>query len=506
MIGRLLSIFVLFLFSCSCQENRKLNFALSKAGNNRDEIEKVLDYYKNDPLKLKAAIYLIENMPFHFTKEEYFLSPEREKYIPDITRFKDKFEVKRHCDSIKKAAYQLVCQNKYDISTIKSDYLIENLELAFSLREKTWVRDIPFDDFCRYILPYRAQVEKSSSLRKHFMDKYLPLLDSICPTNSLDAFLIVHQQLKREIRYATTGSPLYPTVEETFRAGFGDCSGLCNLTIAIMRSVGIPVTVDHTLWVKMNLGHSWCSVLNEGKFYCFNPGETDPIEYVELLNNTYNRIPAKVYRDRFDPFLPSKGSLKDDGYLTYLKNGLSHDVTKEYLGKTIDIINPIEKNYPNKSPMVYLCTFNCNYWQPLAIGEKRKGEYVFEDVVGDNIFIIADSPDGQSLRFVSAPFYVDTAGNIKKFIPDFQKDIQYVFPKKKFNLFGGYDLYFWNVETASFSRVNRSNKTADRWEYENIPSNALLLFYNPKSNRNRPGFYIEENELKPWKEEIPINC
>lgn len=503
----LLIIAVVILYSCSYQENRKINFALYKAGDNRHEIEKILDYYKNDPLKYQAATYLIENMPFHFTKDEFFLSPQNERYIPDITKFSDKYAVKRHCDSIKRCGYQLMSQIKYDISSLQSDYLIKNIELAFSLREKPWVKNISFDDFCRYVLPYRAQIEEPTSLRQDFMRRYLPLLDSVQPQNSLEACLIIHQQLRKEIRYLTTGSPLYPTTEETYNAGFGDCSGLCNLTIAIMRSVGIPVTIDHTTWTKMNLGHSWCSVLNEGRFYCFNPGETDPIEYGELLNNTYNRVPAKVYRDRFDPIpQTAKDNKTDDGYITFLKNVLTYDVTSEYLGKTIDIVNPVEKDYSNKSSIVYLCTFNCNEWQPIAIGEKAKNNYIFENVVGDNIFIIADVPQGQTLRFVSAPFYVDSIGAVKKLIPSHLKGIKYVFSKEKYKLFGRYNLYFWDVETASFMPVDECDKLQDAWIYENIPLNAMLLFYIPGANRNRSGFFIEQNEIKPWKKEIPTNC
>lgn len=81
--------------------------------------------------------------------------------------------------------------------------------------------------------------------------------------------------------------------------------------------------------------------------------------------------------------------------------------------------------------------------------------------VGDNIFIIADSPDGQSLRFVSAPFYVDIVGNIKKLIPDRQENIRYAFSVKRYKLFGKYGLYFWDIETGSFSKVNLCSKTLD---------------------------------------------
>lgn len=61
----LLASFLLVSVLISCHTNSKLDQALSLAGENRSELEKGLEYYKkdSDPLKLKAAIFLIENMP-----------------------------------------------------------------------------------------------------------------------------------------------------------------------------------------------------------------------------------------------------------------------------------------------------------------------------------------------------------------------------------------------------------------------------------------------------------
>ena len=47
----------------ACTDSRRLDYALEFAGNNRGELEKVLDYYKNDSQQLAAARFLIENMP-----------------------------------------------------------------------------------------------------------------------------------------------------------------------------------------------------------------------------------------------------------------------------------------------------------------------------------------------------------------------------------------------------------------------------------------------------------
>ena len=57
----LLILLGLFLFACD-KDDRLLDFALSRAGQNRAELEHVLAHYKNEPEKLEAARFLIRNM------------------------------------------------------------------------------------------------------------------------------------------------------------------------------------------------------------------------------------------------------------------------------------------------------------------------------------------------------------------------------------------------------------------------------------------------------------
>ena len=60
----LLFVILSILTSCFMQKTKgvSLEHALSMAGENRVELEKVLEYYKNDSLKLEAARFLIRNM------------------------------------------------------------------------------------------------------------------------------------------------------------------------------------------------------------------------------------------------------------------------------------------------------------------------------------------------------------------------------------------------------------------------------------------------------------
>ena len=62
---------VYFMFLCMCCACRYgdtvVEEALMLAGKNRGELEAVLEYYREDSLKTKAAEFLIGNMPGHYS-------------------------------------------------------------------------------------------------------------------------------------------------------------------------------------------------------------------------------------------------------------------------------------------------------------------------------------------------------------------------------------------------------------------------------------------------------
>ena len=61
--------FIVIALSCSSIDNKRLEWALALAGENRKEFEKVLSYYQFDAEKLAAARFLIENMPGKYSKK-----------------------------------------------------------------------------------------------------------------------------------------------------------------------------------------------------------------------------------------------------------------------------------------------------------------------------------------------------------------------------------------------------------------------------------------------------
>ena len=76
----LVSILAIVLLIVACSRHPDdLERALRLAGDNRPELEKVLDYYSNHPedgLKLKAAKFLIANMAMY----TFYTSPDLDVY------------------------------------------------------------------------------------------------------------------------------------------------------------------------------------------------------------------------------------------------------------------------------------------------------------------------------------------------------------------------------------------------------------------------------------------
>jgi hypothetical protein len=151
--------FLLITVFISCHSIDKLDQTLSLAEENRSELEKVLKYYKNDPnpLKLKAAIFLIENMPGHRS----YIGDEIENYykeLESIINTDTTVDVKN--EEIKKIArnYSKVSfQEEEDIKIVTADYLIRNIDQAFDLwGNGRLVKQVDFEQFCELILPYKC--------------------------------------------------------------------------------------------------------------------------------------------------------------------------------------------------------------------------------------------------------------------------------------------------------------------------------------------------------------
>lgn len=177
----ILTLLSIILFSCQSSDEKQLNEALKFAEKNRRELEKVLKYYENSPLKLKAAKFLIRNIPFYFAYESEQLNQYRNNLY--------KIAIENECSDdeairIAQKRFGVLSNNMfrkvYDAHIITADYLIKNIDLSFNVwKEKPWGKYISFDEFCETILPYRVGNEPLEDWRETYYNRYQPLLDSL---------------------------------------------------------------------------------------------------------------------------------------------------------------------------------------------------------------------------------------------------------------------------------------------------------------------------------------
>ncbi len=169
-VGMLLSM----LSSC----HSRLQDALNAAGENRGELERVLEHFKNDPdtLKYSAAKFLIENMPYHYTYQGKEIEQYNEAYLRTASEAKE-FRDSVFDESTKKIQLQRA-KLSFDIKSIKADYLISAINEACELwHQVNWCNEYNTGIFLDYVLPYRLLNENVSDWRKVIKEEFSDIFD-----------------------------------------------------------------------------------------------------------------------------------------------------------------------------------------------------------------------------------------------------------------------------------------------------------------------------------------
>ena len=272
--------------NCCTFTPSKLEEALVLSGENRCELEKVLKHYSacDDSLKLKAAEFLIENMPGHYTL--------RGKTIDHYREIIDK-------DSISSYYYKKILdislshfvssgedsQIQEDLRYITSDFLIRHIDLSFELLYKySWLDMIAFDEFLEYVLPYRFENERLDLWRDslHVYASNMPsekVGDYF--TNSLSG-LIAKFKLKESTQMNLQIRRTLLDINS-----LGDCYLNAQNNLFEQRSLGIPAMIDYIpCYANRNGYHYWCN----------EPSVLFNKNHLELV---FDRKPGKIYRKTF---------------------------------------------------------------------------------------------------------------------------------------------------------------------------------------------------------------
>ncbi len=243
----------------ACNASGRLEYALECAATNKGELEKVLEHYKDEPEKYKAACFLIENMPYH-----YALEGEELDSLKTVLASADAYGVMLKDTAVPDWDYYTPSglQRKPDVLNIRAEFLINNIDLAFDgWKKRPWNASLSFADFCEWLLPYRIGNETPDNWRQIYHDRYSFLLDEVYTgSDVVEAVSVVWEYLQKEDPYRFTWVFNYPHLggEYLLHNRIGKCQDACDFMIYVMRAIGVPVAYDfYTFNAETRKGHVW---------------------------------------------------------------------------------------------------------------------------------------------------------------------------------------------------------------------------------------------------------
>lgn len=347
----------------SCENESLLVASLDFAGKNRKSLENVLFHYKDDPVKLESAKFIISNLPHWFSYKDSGELDSIEHLLHMVSITEDLWYFKDISSKDWNNFDYLQFPRRYDCHVITDSLLISNIDHAYEQRlARRWNKEITDDDFNNYVLPHRIGDEKLSNWRELYLQHYGQLLDSIDPNcdDSLKAAEIICTELDKEnFKYNICTTWPHRKAVDLFVSHAGPCRDKCDHAIYALRSVGIPCAIDtYFTSPETDTSHQWV-VVKDNVTGHFIPLSQNMVAKRDSSINDW-RKKGKVYR-----YMPSF-QREHHNQITQTKrvktgicNYFIKDVTNEYFQDNI-ISVPIYN--PNKN-QVMLGVFSPKSWK-----------------------------------------------------------------------------------------------------------------------------------------------
>lgn len=499
---------LLFLFFSSCQSvPSEVEYALEIAGPNRYELQKVIDYYmtKGDNDRLRAAYYLIKNLPhqFHSSGKGVLLYRDAIERISQNALNNDDFNRNFTADSLlmELPTKGLSIINKvYDIHVIKSDFLIRNIEEAFKAWEYPWARHLSFDEFSTYVLPYKLKDEQPVEWRSYFQQRYSHLIDSMENKSSpVEMCKLINQDLKTWFYFSKIAPKYDLNFNELLQLRAGGCPEEVQLATYAMRAMGLPVVMDGVpLWANRNSRHDWNAILIGNQFIPFLGTEIDPGVYkVEgALPGNIKAKRAKVYRRCFSINSESPLVLYPDTDLPDILNTSQYlDVTASYIPVQSFHI-PLKKGFSGQS--AYLAVFNQQDWRIIDWGRQREKGFAFENVGRDIVYLPVLYDEGE-MSPLDNPVLVNKLGEVEIIQPDSHVNKRLIIDRKyptgddnKVQIGESYELFYWDNRWVYLEK-----KIADSeyLTFDKVPDKALLWLHNVRQGAQERIFLFNNGKI-----------
>lgn len=488
---------LLTLLACTSGHEKELEYVLELAGNNRSELEKVMEHYRNDPLKQDAARFLIVNMPGHGSYANARTDTFYSALDTLLTRHRDKANNPDTIDRLiaETGVLQEKIQNISDLHHIKSDYLIRSIDQAFDVWiNEPYARHLDFDEFCEYLLPYRVDNEPLECWRDSIvLQPQYNCLDSLgyfdgSEYSTFQACKILNDRLREECRpwISRDKWPVTKGYHLLKKMPFGKCSDYAVLATFVMRAKGIPVAIDYTpQWPFSSMGHTWNVVkVNNGNNVVFGGVDTNPGD-----PHRPDSKMAKVYRKTYAADRHSIGYLRGkEPVPETLRSPFIKDVTGEYF-KGSDISVKLLFPPDEQRDYVYLHVFDNQRWVAVSFAEIKRGSALFK-TMGRDILYLPGYYIRNEEQPAAYPFYLDLRENMHILEPDLSRTRKLKLTRKfPFNN---------RLHYVSQRMVGGKIQASDRIDFKNAETFHTIT-KNPQGARILADINPRQKKFRYWR-------
>lgn len=174
-----------------------------------------------------------------------------------------------------------------DVLDCTPEYMIENVRIALRSRAETkWGPKVPDREWRHFVLPLRVNNENLDDFRTETFDE---LKERTRGMSMHDAALEVNHWCHEYVTYrpsdARTSSPL-----ASMRTGWGRCGEESTLTVAALRTVGIPARQVYTpRWAHTDDNHAWVEAWVDGEWHFLGACEPAADLDIAWFNNPASR-------------------------------------------------------------------------------------------------------------------------------------------------------------------------------------------------------------------------
>ena len=383
--------------------------------------DQAVQHYKvsgNDSLKIRAVQYLERYAKYHAGVNRYLVNGNGERVdTVDYSRFENGPDFKKY---LEQNGYHFIKGEPVpDTDTLTAQYIINNVDLAFKAWQLPWASKLNFDEFCKYILPYRNIDEQLSDWRGRFYEKYLPMiLDSVSqPDSVLMVADFIMRQLKRELGYSQVMRQFYidyMTPQQTEQMHFLECKALAHYGTLVLRACGVASSTILTHWRFSQVSHAciWLPAVGGNSVSC-RTSVYDEMQGMGLAKDTMasSRTWEYTYNINEEYY-----SLFKSGkvYKQLLIPVTRHDITNHFsITKSYKIELP---DSLKNEPALYLMRFGNWDWYPIRYGLIEQDSAIFKNATIHQLYRLGRY-DKRLNRVIAmgTPFTIDSNGTTFKF-------------------------------------------------------------------------------------------